>query len=143
MRWIETEVQVRFNEVDPWEMVWYGNYLAFFDVARLRLLEQFGLSVTGAGLLNFKTPIVSLKCRFKNPARFNERLRVRVTLLPPETASLTFLFEILRPADQALIAVGETTHVLLDSEGRLLYRFPPVLGDKIDAMIAYCNPPDA
>ena len=140
MKWIETEVKVRFNEVDPWQMVWYGNYLSYFDAARLQLLEHFGLPINSAGLLDFKTPIVSLKCQFKTPARFNDHLSVRVTVLPSETASLTFLFEIQRPADQALIAAGETTHVLLDSEGKMIYKFPPALRDKIEAMITFCNP---
>jgi acyl-CoA thioester hydrolase len=141
MRWIEAKVTVRFNEVDPWQMVWYGNYLAFFDVARLQLLEQFGLLVSGSSLLDFKTPIVSLKCRFKTPARFNDHLVVRVTVLPSETASLTFLFEILRPPDQAPVASGETTHVLQDAEGRMIYKFPEALREKIEAMITFCNPP--
>ena len=43
MQWIETEETVRFNEVDEFGMVWYGNYAAWFEVGRMSLLEHFDL----------------------------------------------------------------------------------------------------
>ena len=141
MNWVETEVKVRFEEVDPWQIVWYGHYLSYFEVARMTLLEKFGLLIEKVAMLGFKTPLVSLKCQFKNSARFNDTLRVKAAVLPSETASLTFLFEIHRPSDQTLIAQGETTHVLQDKEGKMIYKFSGALREKIEAMVAYCNSP--
>lgn len=139
-QWIDAEVRVRFEEVDPWQIVWYGRYLSYFEVARTVLMEEFELLADRIVLLGYRTPIVSLRCQFKAPARFNDLLRVRATVKVPETASLTFLFEIHRPADQALIAAGETTHVLLSAEGRMIYKFSGPLRERIDRMVAFCNP---
>lgn len=139
-QWLETEVKVRFEEVDPWQIVWYGNYLSYFEVGRTALLEKFQLLADDITDLGFRTPVVDLKTRFKTPARFNDRLLVRASVRVPETASLTFDFEIHRPADRALIAQGETTQVLLDLDGKMIYRFSGPLKDRLDRMVAYCNP---
>ena len=139
-QWVETEVKVRFEEVDPWQIVWYGNYLSYFEVGRTALLEKFDLLADEISGLGYRTPVVDLKTRFKSPARFNDRLRVRATVRVPETASLTFDFEIHRPADRALIAVGETTQVLLSKDGKMIYKFSGPLKDRVDRMVAFCNP---
>ena len=139
-QWVDAEVKVRFEEVDSWQIVWYGRYLSYFEVARTVLMEKFDLLADRIVHLGYRTPIVSLNCQFKNPARFNDRLQVRATVKVPETASLTFLFEIHRPADQTLIAVGETSHVLLSEEGKMIYKFSGPLRDRIDRMVAFCNP---
>ena len=139
-QWVDAEVRVRFEEVDPWQMVWYGRYLSYFEVARTVLMEKFELLADTIVLMGYRTPMVSLRCRFKAPARFNDRLQVRATVKVPKTASLTFLFEIHRPADGALIALGETSHVLLSEEGQMIYKFSGPLRERIDRMVAFCNP---
>ncbi len=139
-QWVDAEVRVRFEEVDPWQMVWYGRYLSYFEVARTVLMEKFELLADTIVLMGYRTPMVSLRCQFKAPARFNDRLQVRATVKVPKTASLTFLFEIHRPADGALIAVGETSHVLLSEEGQMIYKFSGPLRERIDRMVAFCNP---
>ena len=139
-QWVDAEVRVRFEEVDPWQMVWYGRYLSYFEVARTALMEKFELLADTIVLMGYRTPMVSLRCQFKAPARFNDRLQVRATVKVPKTASLTFLFEIHRPADGALIALGETSHVLLSEEGQMIYKFSGPLRERIDRMVAFCNP---
>ncbi|MCU0578580.1 MAG: acyl-CoA thioesterase [Desulfobacterota bacterium] len=139
-QWLETEVKVRFEEVDPWQIVWYGNYLSYFEVGRTALLEKFQLLADDITDLGFRTPVVDLKTRFKTPARFNDRLLVWASVRVPETASLIFDFEIHRPSDRALIARGETTQVLLDLDGKMIYRFSGPLKDRVERMVAYCNP---
>jgi acyl-CoA thioester hydrolase len=139
-QWLETEVKVRFEEVDPWQIVWYGNYLSYFEVARTALLEKFDLLANVITDLGFRTPVVALKTRFKSPARFNDLLKVRAAVRVPETAALIFDFEIHRPADQALIAAGETTQVLLSLDGKMIYRFSGPLKERVDRMVAFCNP---
>jgi acyl-CoA thioester hydrolase len=139
-QWVETEVKVRFEEVDPWQIVWYGNYLSYFEVGRTALLEKFDLLAGEITDLGFRTPVVDLKTRFRSPARFNDRLQVRTSVRVPETAALVFDFEIHRPADRALIATGETTQVLQSTDGKMIYRFSGPLKERLDRMVDFCNP---
>ncbi|HSO71786.1 MAG TPA: acyl-CoA thioesterase, partial [Thermodesulfobacteriota bacterium] len=64
-QWIDAEVRVRFEEVDPWQIVWYGRYLSYFEVARTILMEKFELLAYRIVLMGYRTPIVSLHCQFK------------------------------------------------------------------------------
>ena len=40
----ETRVTVRLSEVDPFGVVWHGNFVSYFEVGRTRLLGRLGLS---------------------------------------------------------------------------------------------------
>src|SRR4030067_277864 len=104
MKYDETEIRVRFNEVDSWGMVWHGHYLAWFEVGRMALLGKFQLLPQDFSRMGYLAPIVDLKCVFREPARLDEEVRVRTTVLKPTKAALTFQFQILRKNDQKLLA---------------------------------------
>ena len=44
----QTEIAIRFSEVDAMNVVWHGNYLKFFEDGREALGEKYGLSQTQA-----------------------------------------------------------------------------------------------
>ncbi|MCP4668119.1 MAG: acyl-CoA thioesterase, partial [Deltaproteobacteria bacterium] len=95
MKWIETEETVRFNEVDEWGMAWYGHYMAWFEVGRMRLLRRFDLLPKDMVDLGFLAPVIKLKCDFKHPAACGDRIIIRTSVVKPEIAALIFKFEIL------------------------------------------------
>lgn len=41
---ITVEHTVAFHELDPMNVVWHGNYVNFFELARAALLDKIGLS---------------------------------------------------------------------------------------------------
>ena len=94
MKWFEVEETVRFNEVDEWGIVWYGNYMAWFEVGRMALLRQFDLLPKNMVELGYIAPVINLKCDFKQPASSGDRIIIRVTVEKPEIAALIFKFEI-------------------------------------------------
>jgi acyl-CoA thioester hydrolase len=127
----ETEIRVRFNEVDSWGMVWHGHYIAWFEAGRSALLNRFQLGPQDFIRMGYVAPVVDLKCSYKEPARLGDEIVVRTTVLKPTKAALTFRFEILRKADRRLLAAGEETQVLQALDGRLLYHIPPDLEEKL------------
>jgi acyl-CoA thioester hydrolase len=139
MKYDETEVVVRFQEVDEWGIAWHGHYVGWFEVGRMELLRKFDLLPRQFMEMGFIAPVVKLQCDFKEPARSGDYIVIRSTVLKPEKAALTFCFEIYRRNDQKLLAKGETLQVLMTTEGKLLYYFPEEIKSKIDNMIHYCN----
>ena len=127
----ETEIRVRFNEVDSWGMVWHGHYIAWFEAGRSALLNRFQLGPQDFIRMGYVAPVVDLKCSYKEPARLGDEIVVRTTVLKPTKAALTFRFEILRKADRRLLVAGEETQVLQALDGRLLYHIPPDLEEKL------------
>jgi acyl-CoA thioester hydrolase len=142
MRWIETPVRVRFNEVDQWKIAWYGHYFAWFEKGRMDVLERFSLLPDEFVELGCTAPVVRAQCEFKKPALTNDRLVVRTRVDRTETASLRFLFEIVRDGDDSLLARGETLQVLLDHEGNMIYKFSGDIKARVESMMNFFHPPD-
>ena len=140
MRWVETTTTVRFNEVDQWGITWYGHYFAWFELARMKALEQFSLLPEDFTGLGFIAPVVSAHCEFKKPARTNDTIRIRAHLLKPQTASLTFRFEILLKNDGSLLAQGETVQVLQRLDGTMIYKLSGTLEERVESMLRHFWP---
>lgn len=41
----ETHMKVAFHDLDPMQVVWHGNYLKYFDVARFGLFAEAGIDL--------------------------------------------------------------------------------------------------
>lgn len=132
----ETRVRVRFNEVDPWGMVWYANYFAYVEECRAEIFALFGLRADLLQEMGYIAPIVDLSSQFKSPARFGDELVVRMKPVPREAAMLVFDFEIVRPTGE-LVMRGRSSQVLVDARGNLVYRIPEILSDPVERMMKH------
>jgi acyl-CoA thioester hydrolase len=121
-------LRVRYAETDKMGVVYYANYLIWFEVGRCELLRAAGssyreLEATGIGL-----PVVEAHCEYKSPARYDDELQVKTwgALLSP--ARVEFRYEVSRPADGVVNAVGRTVHAAVDASGRpcRFHRVAPV-----------------
>jgi len=136
MKFYETDVPVRFYEVDAFGVVWHGHYACYLEIGRLYLSEKLGLSLDEMRRMGVYAPLVELKIKYKAFARFGDVLVVKTGILPTEKASLTFKYIIERKSDAALIAEAETTHVLLTLDGKMLYQAPEGLKKMLDDYFA-------
>ena len=136
MRYHETHLQVRFNEVDAYNLAWHGHYVAWMEVGRNDLAGRFGIDAQQLEEVGFLGLVVSLEIKYLSPARFKEEIVVRTSLRPGETATLVFVNEILGN-DGRMLAIGVTTHALTDLGGVLQYRLPSVIAERVDSMIAW------
>ena len=129
----ETNITVRFNEVDAYQVAWHGHYVAWMEIGRSELAGRFGLDAFQLGALGYLGPVVSLELKYLRPARYNDVLTVCTTLMPSETATLVFKSDILGP-DGARLATGLTSHALTDLEGVLQFKMPPAVAERVERM---------
>jgi YbgC/YbaW family acyl-CoA thioester hydrolase len=141
MHWHEVQVTVRFNEADPWGIVWYPNYFAYVEEAKAELFGRFDLLPGQLTDMGFLAPVVKTSCDYKSSARPQDRLTVRLTLRPQEAACLVIRFEIVDSLTRKRLARGETTQVLLDPKGALLYRLTGEIAERIGRLSAYLTAP--
>lgn len=139
MKQHETRLTVRFNEVDSYNVVWHGHYLGYFEVGRLDLCGRFGMSPGDLGVLGLFAPVVDMRCRLRASARYGDELLLKTSVVPTEKAMLIFSFRLYRMPDMHLLAEGETSHVLLTLENKMLYGVPPELASRIAKMTAYLD----
>jgi acyl-CoA thioester hydrolase len=121
---------VRYAETDKMGVVYYANYLVWFEVGRTDLLRHAGWSYRDMEVDGFSLPVIEAHCEYKQPARYDDDLEVRTggDLISP--IRVQFTYEIVRPGDKALLAIGHTVHASLDRTGR-----PRRLPDRIRSIL--------
>jgi acyl-CoA thioester hydrolase len=140
MQWVETTTTVRFNEIDQWGIAWYGHYFSWFELGRMRVLEQFALLPRDFSAFGLIAPVVRASCDYKKSALTNDRIVIRTHLVKPQTTSLTFQFEVLRQAEGELLARGETMQVLTRLDGVMIYKLEGALKERVESMVCYFWP---
>ncbi len=133
----ETSLLVRFYEVDAYGVVWHGHYVGWFETGRNDLTQRFQMGPLQLKGMNLLAPVVELNCQFKLPAAFGDSLIIRTTMERTEVAKLIFHYQVLDQKNGKVLATGSTTHVLTDLKGNLLYRVPPEVLERIEAMQKY------
>jgi YbgC/YbaW family acyl-CoA thioester hydrolase len=75
-------MRVPLKDVDPFQVVWYGNYIGYFDLARTALLRRYGLGPPDLAAWGFYAPVVGAEVQYHAPARYDDEIVVAVR---PET----------------------------------------------------------
>jgi acyl-CoA thioester hydrolase len=140
MRFHETCITVRFNEVDAYNVAWHGHFVAWMEVGRNDLAGRFGLDAQQLGEAGFLGPVVSLEIKYLAPARFKDEIIVRTAVRPSESATLIFVNEIVN-SDGRKLASGVTTHALTDLDGVLQFRMPPELAQRVENLLEWLRVP--
>jgi len=120
----ETEVRVRFNEVDAVGIAWHGSYVAYFEDAREAFGRAYGLdylTIFGQGLY---APLVDLNFSFKSPLKYGDTAIVEITYEPTDAAKICFSYRILSADRQRVVTTGRSVQVFMDKDYRLLLYAP-------------------
>jgi acyl-CoA thioester hydrolase len=107
-----THIRVRYKDTDTMSVVYYGNYLTYFEVGRVEYLRQNGLPMS---LVNprIHMPVVEAFVKYVKPARLDDLLEVSSRVSERKRASFTFSYEIRNEAKE-LVATGFTRHACWD-----------------------------
>ena len=113
-----SRVRVRYAETDQMGVVYYANYLVWFEVGRTDLLRRAGWSYREMEADGFALPVVEAHCEYRQSARYDDEIDIRTTgaLLSP--VRVRFDYAVVRAADATVLAEGHTVHASLDSQGR-------------------------
>ena len=109
-----TEVKVRYAETDQMGIVYYANYLVWFEVGRTEYLLAEGMDYRDVEKEGLGMAVVEASCSYKAPARYADTLVIATWPADVKHTSLKFHYKITRKSDGVLLATGATTHVLID-----------------------------
>ncbi|OIO36723.1 MAG: hypothetical protein AUJ74_01360 [Candidatus Omnitrophica bacterium CG1_02_44_16] len=111
-----TEIKVRYAETDKMGIVYYANYLVWFEVGRTEYLLAQGLDYCDVEKEGLFMAVVESNCVYKSPARYADIVVVHTWPSDVRSSSLKFNYKVLRKKDGLLLAEGYTTHVLIDKD---------------------------
>ncbi len=107
-----TRIRVRYKDTDCMKVVYYGNYLTYFEVGRVEFLRQKGLAMSDVDQ-KVHLPVVEATVRYVKPAHLDELLDVRCWISERKRASFRFAYEIVNEKDER-VATGSTLHACWD-----------------------------
>jgi len=113
-----SRVRVRYAETDQMGIVYYANYLVWFEVGRTDWLRETGWSYRDMEADGYSLPVIQASCSYLTSARYDDVLEVRTagTLVSP--VRIQFSYEVARAADNTMLATGTTVHAALGRSGR-------------------------
>jgi len=112
----ETRLRVRYAETDKMGVVYHSNHFIWFEIGRVELLRQMGFSYRDMEDKDGRfIAVVEAKCRYRAPVFYDDEVIVRTKLLNVRESVIHFGYELQRVNDGGLIAEGETTHIVTDS----------------------------
>ena len=128
---VKTEIRVIYGDTDQMGVVYYANYLRYFEAGRNEFLRAKGLRYRDFevqhGLL---LPVVEAHVGYRTPARYDDLLTVETALAEVRRASARFEYRVLREGE--LVVTGHTVHACVDREGRVK-RMPHELLERLSA----------
>lgn len=122
------EIRVIFGDTDQMGVVYYANYLRFFESARAHYWRVLGKSYKDLVSWGIALPVVEAHCEYKRPAFYEDLLHVDIELYEMRAASMRFRYRVMR--DLELIADGHTRHAVIGLDGR-----PKRIPDELRAAI--------
>jgi len=113
-----TSVRVRYAETDQMGVVYYANYLVWFEVARTDLLRTLGWTYREMEATGVYLPVIEAHCEYRLAARYDDDLTIRTDGRLASRVRVEFSYEIVLQASSQVAAVGRTVHAATDAEGR-------------------------
>lgn len=125
-----SRIRVRYAETDQMGIVYYANYLVWFEVGRTDLLRLSGWSYREMETDGYALPVVEVHCEYRQSARYDDELDIVTTGSIFSPVRIKFEYQVVRAADGATLANGHTVHASLDTSGK-----PRRLPDRIRTLL--------
>jgi acyl-CoA thioester hydrolase len=117
---VTTQLRVRYAETDQMGIVYYANYLVWFEIGRVELLRSLGHAYSQLEADHqLILPVVDAHCRYRAPARYDDEILIETWPSLLRESVIRFDYRIYRNSNQKgnereLLAEGETAHVVCD-----------------------------
>ena len=111
-------VRVRYAETDQMGVVYYANYLVWFEVGRTDWLRATGWSYREMEVDGLALPVIEAHCAYRQSAKYDDEIDVRTRAARVSAVRIQFDYEVVRRADGVVMATGHTVHATIDRHGR-------------------------
>lgn len=124
-------IRVRYAETDPMKYVYYGNYATYFELGRVELFRQIGMSYDELEKRGIWLPVADYSIKYIKPAHYDEVLEIHTYLKKLPGVRIAFEYEIFNQKQQ-LITTASTTLFFLSAENNKIIKCPEELFQLIE-----------
>ena len=131
----EAEIEVPFQDLDPMEIAWHGNYFRYFEAARVALLRRIDYDYPAMKASGYSWPLIEAHVRFIQPLRYGQLIRVQAGLLEWENR-LKLEYLVQDKASGKRLSTGYTIQCAVDTKsGELQLVSPQALLTRLKAYL--------
>jgi len=127
----EEKIRVRYAETDQMGYVYYGNYAAYYEVARTEMLRKTGFSYKELEEMGIMMPVLEMNIKYNQPAKYDELLTIKVSIREKPAVRIKFDYEVYDEAG-ILLNTGTTQLVFVDMARNRPCKAPDVFMKKME-----------
>jgi acyl-CoA thioester hydrolase len=99
-------------------VVYYSNYLIWFEIGRTDWLRATGRTYREIEADGIQLPVIEAHCEYRQGARYDDEVEITTRAKKLSPVRIQFDYEVTRRADAAVLAKGHTVHATVDRDGR-------------------------
>jgi acyl-CoA thioester hydrolase len=130
-----TTYRIIYGDTDQMGVVYYANYLRWFERGRGEWLRGCGIPYQAIERRGMHFPVAEVSCRYFRSAHYDDLIIIETRITSVSRASLTFAYQIKREGEAKLLASGSTRHACVDDQGKIM-RIQKELMKTLEAMIS-------
>ena len=113
------EIKVYYEDTDCGGVVYYANYLKYFERARTEYLEARGYSVAALMKQGILFVVVHAEVEYCSPGRYGDTLVVETDVGNVTLAALTFLHVVREKVSGRVVVKGSARLAATDGNGKV------------------------
>jgi tol-pal system-associated acyl-CoA thioesterase len=113
------ELRVYLEDTDAQGIVYYANYLRYFERGRSEILESLGIPMNQVAQPDCRLVVHEIRIKFRRPASLGDRIEVVTSMLRTSEYRLTFRQQIRRRGEEEALVSGEVDVVAIGQDGSL------------------------
>lgn len=110
--------RVIYGDTDQMGVVYYANYLRYFEHARNELLRARGGTYRALEAQGLMLPVVEVGVSYRAPARYDDLLLIATEIRSASRVRLTFGYEVRREGEDTVLCSGHTVHACITTAGK-------------------------
>ena len=111
------EFRVYMEDTDAQGIVYYANYLRFFERGRSELLESMGIPLKEIARPDCRLVVYEVRVKFRRPALLGDSIEVHTSMLYASEYRLTFRQQVRRRGEDDALVSGEVDVVAIGPDG--------------------------
>ena len=114
-RWHGTDIRIRYKDTDRMGVVYYGNYLTFFEVARAEYMRSLGFPYSELEARGYVLAVTDASAKYHANVGYDALVTVRTRISMLSRVQVRFEYQVV-DADNRLIVSGETGHACINEK---------------------------
>ena len=109
-------LRVRYAETDGMGFAYHANYLIWFEMARVQMMDEIECPYRGLEEDGYRLPVLEAGLRYLRPATFDDRLSVEAVMREKPGLRMRIEYQVFRAKER--IAEGFTRHAFINASGK-------------------------